>query len=257
MIALWTLFKKEVKRFMKVMMQTIVTPFMSSFLYLLVFGVSLGSKMNDMYAVSYLAFLIPGLMMMGLMNNAFQNSSSSIAVMKFSGDLEDIRVTPLSSHHILIAMGMGSVIRGLTVAVVTYIVGLIFYFLQFGEFIGISHPLVLSYFVLVGGFIFGMLGVCAGFWAKSVEHVAAFTNFILLPLLYLGGVFVSIETLPSWAKTVSSYNPVLYLINGMRYGVLGVSDVDISHSILVSALGLVVLYGLAFVALKKASFSRW
>lgn len=257
MIALWTLFKKEVKRFLKVMMQTIVTPFMSSFLYLLVFGVSLGAKMNDMYAVSYLAFLIPGLMMMGLMNNAFQNSSSSIAVMKFSGDLEDIRVTPLSSHHILVAMGLGSVIRGLTVAIVTYLVGVVFYYLQFGELLGISHPLVLSYFVLVGGFIFGLLGICAGFWAKSVEHVAAFTNFILLPLLYLGGVFVSIESLPSWAKTLSSYNPVLYLINGMRYGVLGVSDVDLVQSIVVSGAGLVVLYGLAFLALKKANFSRW
>ncbi|OYZ18243.1 MAG: ABC transporter permease [Bdellovibrio sp. 28-41-41] len=224
MVALWTLFKKEVKRFLKVMMQTIVTPFMSSFLYLIVFGVSLGSKMNDVYAVSYLAFLIPGLMMMGLMNNAFQNSSSSIAVMKFSGDLEDIRVTPLSHHHILIAMGLGSVIRGLTVAVVTYLVGVIFYFMQFNSFLGISHPLVLIYFVLVGGFVFGLLGICIGFWAKSIENMAAFTNFILLPLLYLGGVFVSIETLPAWAKTVSSYNPVLYLINGMRYGVLGVSD---------------------------------
>jgi ABC-2 type transport system permease protein len=257
MIAFWTLLKKEVKRFLKVMMQTIVTPFMSSFLYLLVFGVSLGAKMSDVYAVSYLAFLIPGLMMMGLMNNAFQNSSSSIAVMKFSGDLEDIRVTPLSSHHILMAMGLGSVIRGLTVACVTYIVGVIFYFIQFRDFLGISHPLVLAYFVLVGGFIFGLLGICAGFWAKSVEHVAAFTNFILLPLLYLGGVFVSIETLPAWAKTLSSYNPVLYLINGMRYGVLGVSDVDILQSVAVSAIGLIVLYGLAFVALKKANFSRW
>ncbi len=257
MVALWTLFKKEVKRFLKVMMQTIVTPFMSSFLYLIVFGVSLGSKMNDVYAVSYLAFLIPGLMMMGLMNNAFQNSSSSIAVMKFSGDLEDIRVTPLSHHHILIAMGLGSVIRGLTVAVVTYLVGVIFYFMQFNSFLGISHPLVLIYFVLVGGFVFGLLGICIGFWAKSIENMAAFTNFILLPLLYLGGVFVSIETLPAWAKTVSSYNPVLYLINGMRYGVLGVSDVDLTQSIVVSGAGLVLLYGLAFLALKKANFSRW
>lgn len=257
MIGFWTLLKKEVKRFLKVIMQTVVTPFMSSFLYLLVFGVSLGSRMSDVQTVSYLAFLIPGLMMMGLMNNAFQNSSSSIAVMKFSGDLEDLRVTPLSHHHILLAMGLGSVIRGLTVALVTYIVGILFYYLQFGELLGLAHPFVLSYFVLVGGFNFGMMGICAGFWAKSIEHIAAFTNFILLPLLYLGGVFVSIETLPPWAKMVSAYNPVLYLINGMRFGVLGVSDVALIHSILVSAIGLVVMYGLAFLALRNANFSRW
>jgi len=157
----------------------------------------------------------------------------------------------------LIAMGLGSVIRGLTVAFVTYLVGVIFYFVQFNAFLGISHPLVLIYFVLVGGFVFGLLGICIGFWAKSIENMAAFTNFILLPLLYLGGVFVSIETLPAWAKTVSSYNPVLYLINGMRYGVLGVSDVDLTQSIVVSGAGLVLLYGLAFLALKKANFSRW
>lgn len=257
MIPFYVLLKKEIKRFLKVMMQTIVTPFMSSFLYLLVFGVSLGSRMDQHYQVPYLAFLIPGLMMMGLMNNAYQNSSSSVAVAKFSGDLEDIRVTPLTNHHILWAMGLGAVVRGSVVALVTYIVGALFYWVQFDAWFEIKHPLILLYFVLVGGFMFGLLGVCAGFWAKSVEHVAAFSNFILLPLLYLGGVFVSIETLPEWARQASQYNPVLYLINGMRYGVLGVSDVAEGTSILVSFCGVIVLYFLGNLALKKASFARW
>lgn len=252
-----TLLEKEVKRFLKVIMQTIVTPFMSSFLYLLVFGVSLGVKMDRIHSVPYLLFLIPGLMMMTLMNNAFQNSSSSIAVMKFSGDLEDIRVAPLTSHQILMAMGLGSVIRGFTVAMITFIVGALFAFLQLGEWLVFKHPFWFLYFVFVGGMIFGLLGICAGFWAKSIEHVAAFTNFILLPLLYLGGVFVSVEALPDWARQVSEFNPVLYLINGMRYGVLGVSDVAMEKALLVSVAGLVLLYGLAFLAIKKANFSRW
>lgn len=257
MIPFLTLLKKEIKRFLKVMMQTIVTPFMSSFLYLLVFGVSLGSHMDEQHQGSYLAFLIPGLMMMGLMNNAYQNSSSSIATAKFSGDLEDIRVAPLSNHHILWAMGLGAVVRGGVVAFVTYVVGGLFYLIQFGEWLSVLHPLYLLYFVLVGGFMFGLLGVCAGFWAKSVEHVAAFSNFILLPLLYLGGVFVSINSLPSWAKEFSQFNPVLYLINGMRYGVVGVSDVSEVSALGVSLVGAVVLYFLALLALKKASFARW
>lgn len=239
------------------MMQTVVTPFMSSFLYLLVFGVSLGSKMDQHYQVPYLAFLIPGLMMMGLMNNAFQNSSSSVAVAKFSGDLEDIRVSPLTHHHILWAMGLGAVVRGGVVAFVTYIVGLLFYWLQFKTWLVIQHPGILLFFVIIGGFMFGLLGVCAGFWAKSVEHVAAFSNFILLPLLYLGGVFVSIETLPDWGRKISQFNPVLYLINGMRFGVLGVSDVPQESAILVSIVGAITMYFLAQLALKKASFSRW
>jgi ABC-2 type transport system permease protein len=257
MTSFLTLLKKEIKRFLKVVMQTIVTPFMSSFLYLLVFGVSLGSRMDQHSQLPYLAFLIPGLMMMGLMNNAFQNSSSSVAVAKFSGDLEDIRVAPLTNHHILWAMGLGAVVRGFVVALVTYIVGSVFYYLQFDAFLGIKHPAVLTYFVLVGGFMFGLLGVCAGFWAKSVEHVSAFSNFILLPLLYLGGVFVSLESLPQWAQNASRFNPVLYLINGLRYGVVGVSDVPYDQSIIISLLGLGVLYFLGWLSLKKASFARW
>ena len=152
MVAFYTLLRKEVKRFLKVMMQTIVTPFMSSFLYLLVFGVSLGSKVDNLHQVPYLAFLIPGLMMMSLMNNAFQNSSSSIAVSKFSGDLEDLRVAPLTPHHLLLSMGLGAVVRGAVVAIITYIVGIIFYYLQFQEILTIKHPLILIYFILAGGF---------------------------------------------------------------------------------------------------------
>lgn len=257
MVAFYTLLRKEVKRFLKVMMQTIVTPFMSSFLYLLVFGVSLGSKVDNLHQVPYLAFLIPGLMMMSLMNNAFQNSSSSIAVSKFSGDLEDLRVAPLTPHHLLLSMGLGAVVRGAVVAIITYIVGIIFYYLQFQEILTIKHPLILIYFILAGGFLFGLLGVCAGFWARSIEHIAAFSNFILLPLLYLGGVFVSIDSLPEWAQKFSHLNPVLYLINGLRFGVLSVSDVSIQNSLLVSLLGILIMYLLGLLAIKKASFNRW
>ncbi|NUM59326.1 MAG: ABC transporter permease [Bdellovibrionaceae bacterium] len=257
MIAFYTLLRKEVKRFLKVMMQTIVTPFMSSFLYLLVFGVSLGSKVDNLHQVPYLAFLIPGLMMMSLMNNAFQNSSSSIAVSKFSGDLEDLRVAPLTPHHLLLSMGLGAVVRGAVVAIITYIVGIIFYYLQFQEILTVKHPLILIYFILAGGFLFGLLGVCAGFWARSIEHIAAFSNFILLPLLYLGGVFVSIESLPEWAQKFSQLNPVLYLINGLRFGVLSVSDVSLENSLLVSLLGILIMYLLGLLAIKKASFNRW
>lgn len=256
MIAFWTLLEREIKRFMKVLIQTVVTPFVSSFLYLLVFGVSLGEKVAS-HGESYLAFLIPGLMMMGLINNAFQNSSSSIVSSKFSGDLEDIRVAPITDNQIVWALSLGGVIRGSLVALITYICGFIFYYFEKGQFLLISHPFILLYFVLIGGLIFGQIGICVAFWAKTFDQLSAFSAFILLPLTYLGGVFISIENLSPFWQTVSRFNPLLYLINGVRYGMLGVSDVLLFQSVIISLVGLLVFYFMARWSLKNGSFQRW
>jgi len=252
-----TLFVREIKRFMKVAVQTVVTPFVSSFLYLLVFGVSLGSQVQVHGGVPYLAFLIPGLMMMGLMNNAFQNSSSSIVSSKFSGDLEDIRVAPITNQHIIWAMSLGGVVRGGLVALVTYIVGAVFYYFQQNEILTIVHPLALLYFVVMGGLIFGMIGIAVAFWAKNFDQLSAFSAFVLLPLTYLGGVFISIESLHPFWQTVAKLNPLLYLINGLRYGVLGVSDVEIGQSVILSLVAFVTFYAVSLLALRKGSFQRW
>lgn len=252
-----TLFEREIKRFMKVAVQTVVTPFVSSFLYLLVFGVTLGGQVEVHGGVPYLGFLIPGLMMMGLMNNAFQNSSSSIVSSKFSGDLEDIRVAPVTNQQIVWAMSFGGVVRGALVAFVTYLVGALFYYFQQGSFLEIQHPFVLLYFVLIGGLIFGMLGIGVAFWANSFDQLSAFSAFVLLPLTYLGGVFVSIENLHPFWQGVSKLNPLLYLINGLRYGILGVSDVDLTQSVVLSLLGFAVFYGISLWSLRKGSFQRW
>jgi len=252
-----TLFEREIKRFLKVVVQTVVTPFVSSFLYLLVFGVTLGAQMQVHGGVPYLAFLIPGLMMMGLMNNAFQNTSSSIVSSKFSGDLEDIRVAPISNQQIVWAMSLGSVVRGSLVALVTYVVGALFYYFQQGEFLTVEHPLVLAYFVMMGGLIFGMIGISVAFWANSFDQLSAFSAFVLLPLTYLGGVFISIESLHPFWQVVAKMNPLLYLINGLRYGMLGVSDVEVTHSVVLSLLGFAVFYGVSMWSLRKGSFQRW
>ncbi len=256
MIAFWTLLEREIKRFMKVLVQTIITPFVSSFLYLLVFGVSLGSQVTT-HGSSYLAFLIPGLMMMGLMNNAFQNSSSSIVSSKFSGDLEDIRVAPVTDNQIVWALSIGGLFRGAVVAVITFLCGFIFYFFEKDQLLTIAHPFVLFYFIVIGGLIFGMIGICIAFWAQTFDQLSAFSAFILLPLTYLGGVFLSIEHLSPFWQTLSRLNPLLYLINGVRYGMLGISDVDIQQAVLISLLGLVIFYFVARMSLKKGSFQRW
>ncbi|MGZ3804028.1 MAG: ABC transporter permease [Pseudobdellovibrionaceae bacterium] len=242
---------------MKVIVQTVVTPFVSSFLYLLVFGISLGSQVQMHGGVPYLAFLIPGLMMMGLMNNSFQNSSSSIVSSKFSGDLEDIRVAPITNHQIVWAMSLGGVVRGSLVALVTYLVGAIFYYFQKNEVLSIAHPFILLYFIFMGGLIFGMIGITVAFWSKTFDQLSAFSAFVLLPLTYLGGVFISVESLHPFWQSVAKMNPLLYLINGLRYGVLGVSDVEVSYSVILSLMGFIIFYVLSLWSLRKGSFQRW
>lgn len=257
MIAFWTLFVRELSRFSKVLIQTVVTPFISSFLYLLVFGVSLGQHIQEVQGVPYLVFLIPGLMMMGLMNNAFQNSSSSIVSSKFSGDLEDLRVVPITNQQIIWALSLGGLVRGCIVALITLLVGGLFYYIQTNEFIQIAHPWAVVFFMTISGLLFSQIGISVAFWAKTFDQLSAFSAFVLLPLTYLGGVFVSIQQLHPFWQEVSKWNPLLYLINGLRYGMLGVSDVDLFQSIWVSLIGLGLFYAIAFWSVKKGSFQRW
>ncbi|MFN7729095.1 MAG: ABC transporter permease [Bdellovibrio sp.] len=257
MIGFFSLFHREIARFFKVIVQTIITPAVSSALYLLVFGVSLGSTVQSQNGVDYLAFLIPGLMMMGLLNNAFQNSSSSIVNSKYTGELEDLRVVPLSHHQIIGAMSLAAMVRGLVVAFVTFIVGTIFYAIMHGGFIGLHSPFEFLFFTVVGGLVFGMLGLAAAFYAKSFDQLSAVSAFILLPLTYLGGVFISIKNLSPFWQQVSALNPLLYFINGLRHAILGVSDIPVGQSMLVSLFGLGLFYVLALLALKRGNFHRW
>lgn len=257
MVGFITIFQREIARFMKVIIQTIITPFVSSFLYLLIFGVSLGDQMATHQGVGYLSFLIPGLMMMGLINNAFQNSSSSIVSSKFSGDMEDLRVAPVTDQEIIWAMSLGSLVRGAMVAVITYIVGSLFLYFKQGEWLVIAHPFITLFFVVLAGLIFGMIGISVAFWATTFDQLSAFSAFILLPLTYLGGVFLSIEHLHPFWQAFSQINPLLYLINGLRYGILGVSDVNVWTATLISIVGFMVFYGVARFSLKKGSFQRW
>jgi len=252
-----TLIRREIKRFMKVIAQTVITPLVNSSLYLLIFGVSLGRNINIALEIPYLAFLIPGLVMMGCMNNAFQNSASSIVSQKFQGELEDLKVAPISPFQIVWAMSLGGLIRGLVVACITFLVGEAFYFFSYQELLAIHHPLALMVFLIVGGLIFANIGIWLGFWAKSFDHMGAITGFILTPLMYLGGVFFSVSNLHPFWQAVAHVNPMLYLINGVRFGILGVSDVAPLHAFGVAAVAWVFTYFLALRTLKTSSFQRW
>ncbi len=252
-----TLLRREIARFMRVVAQTVVTPFVNASLYLLIFGVSLGQKIEIGQGVPYLAFLIPGLVMMGCLNNAFQNTSSSIIASKFGGDLEDLKASPIQSWQILAALGIGALIRGLMVAGVTWVAGEVAYFVQFGEWLDIHNPGIVFLFLVIGGLIFANIGVSVGFWARNFDQLSAIGGFVLLPLIYLGGVFFSTDHLPPFWRNIALVNPLLYMINGLRYGALGHSDVEWLTALAVSLTALLVTFGLAMWSLKKGSFHRW
>lgn len=256
-VPFWTLFRRECMRFQKVAAQTLLTPLINASLYLLIFGVSLGQHIELGSGLSYLAFLIPGLVMMGCLNNAFQNSSSSVGGAKFAGELEDFKVTPLSDAQIIWALSFGGLARGLMVGLITYVVGQVFHFGVEGRWLGVEHPLVLFFFLIIGGLVFAQVGLMVAFWAKTFDQLSIVGGFILLPLLYLGGVFFSIESLHPFWRGLAQFNPLLYLINGVRYGVLGVSDVSLGLAAMVSLLALGFMYFLALRLLRVSSFSRW
>lgn len=257
MIQFWTLYVREVRRFWRVIGQTVATPIVNSTLYLLIFGVSLGKSIQLNNNLSYLAFLIPGLVMMAALNNAFQNSSSSVFNSKFNGDLQDLRVIPLSSKQIVWAYAFGGMTRGFLVGLVTFIVGEIFHYMTLGTLLSIHNFGFLLLFLMIGSLAFAMLGVSISFWAKSFDQLSAIGSFVLLPLMYLGGVFFSLKNLHPYWQTLSQANPLLYFINGVRYGLVGFSDVDVMTSLYVSILSLCVLYFLAMRSVKHGSYAKW
>lgn len=252
-----TVLEREIRRFMKVIVQTIFTPLINSALYLMIFGLSLGQHIKISDSVTYLMFLIPGLVMMGCLNNAFANSSSSIITAKFGGDLEDFRISPISHSQIVWAMSIGGVIRGFTVAVLTWFVGTVFTRFSSGQWMPIEHPGVLFVFLMLGGLAFAKLGICVAFWARTFDQLSAVTGFILLPLIYLGGVFFSLESLHPFWQRVAELNPLLYLINGVRYGMLGIADVGVGKALMVAVLTVIVFHLMAMRSLKTGSFLRW
>lgn len=253
----WALTFREVRRFLKVVVQTIYMPIVNSSLYLLIFGVSIGQYITLPDGTNYLSFLIPGLVMMGALNNALMNSSGSIITAKFSGELEDIRVVPLSTQNIVWAMAIGALVRGLIVGAVTFLVGTVFQKIQIGEFLSIKHPLVLIYFLAVGNLTFGKIGIAVAIWSRNFDHVTTVTALIVTPLLYLGGVFYSLKSLSPFWQSVSHFNPLVYMINGVRFGVLGSSDVNPMMCAIVVAVALIISHLLALFSLRFGSYNRW
>jgi ABC-2 type transport system permease protein len=241
----YTLFAKEVWRFMKVFVQTILTPVVTALLYLLVFGQALEGNVQVYDGVSYSAFLIPGLMMMSIIQNAFANSSSSLIQSKMMGNLVFVLLSPITSLEFFLAFTAAAVLRGVLVALAVYLVAILFIDLPLAAIWAIVA------FAVLGSATLGVLGLIAGIWAEKFDQLAGFQNFFILPLSFLSGVFYSIHSLPEVWQTVSQFNPFFYLIDGFRYGFFGQSDADPVLSLGVTVVFLVALSTVALLMLHK------
>tara|TARA_Y100000817_G_scaffold60571_1_gene45322 strand:+ start:632 stop:1444 length:813 start_codon:yes stop_codon:yes gene_type:complete len=230
-IGLWTLYKKEVLRFLIVWIQTLLSPIVSSLLFLLVLSVAIGSGRSDMLGYPFITFLAPGLIAMQIIQQAFSHSSSSFMIGKIQGNIVDILYAPLSAGEVTLAITLAATTRSFMIGIVSIFV---FYFLVDIE---IRNFYVLIFYTFISSFILGLVGIITGLWAEKFDHMATITNFLIVPLSFLSGTFYTINNLPPFLQEVSKCNPFFYMIDGFRYGFLEKSD----GSIFVGAIYLVVL----------------
>ena len=228
LIGFWTLFYKEVLRFWKVAFQTVAAPVLTAMLYLMIFGHVLEDHVQ-VHGIGYTSFLIPGLVMMQVQQNAFANSSSSLIQAKITGSIVFVLLPPIPYGAFFSAYVLAAMLRGLMVGVGVLLATVAFVDLQ------VAAPLWIFTFAFLSGALFGALGMVAGIWVEKFDQLAAFQNFLIMPLTMLSGVFYSIHSLPPFWRGLSHYNPVFYMIDGFRYGFFGVSDVAPELSLAVVA----------------------
>ncbi|WP_297575760.1 ABC transporter permease [uncultured Deefgea sp.] len=245
MTGFYTLFYKEILRFWKVGFQTVAAPILTALMYLLVFSQVLADRVQPLAGVSYTAFLIPGLMMMSMLQNAFANTSSSIIQSKVTGSMVFVLLPPLSHFEFFSAYTLAAIVRGLVVGLGVSLTALIF------DMPSLKYPLWILIFALLGCGIMAVLGMIAGIWAEKFDQLAAFQNFLIMPLTFLSGVFYSIHSLPPFWQQVSHFNPVFYMIDGFRYGFFGQSDVNPWLSLSVVGFSLLILAAMAFSLIKS------
>lgn len=217
-IGLWTLYLKEVRRFLKVATQTILAPLVTTLLFLAVFTLALGRAMQTVGGVSLPQFLVPGLVMMAMMQNAFANTSSSLVIAKIQGNIVDLVMPPLSPGELTFALAAGGLTRGLAVGATVWLVCALLLPLQVYDFFFVAFHAVAASLML------SLLGILGGLWSEKFDHIAAVTNFVITPLSFLSGAFYSIERLPDFWRTVAHFDPFFLATDGFRYGFIGDAD---------------------------------
>ncbi|NJK71161.1 ABC transporter permease [Candidatus Gracilibacteria bacterium] len=240
-----TLTSKEIKRILRIWTQTLLPPVVTQSLYFVIFGSFIGSRVGLIDGIPYMAFIIPGLVMMAVINASFSNVVSSFFTSKFTKDIQEIQVSPTPNWVIVFGFVTGGVFRGLLVGLIVFLVSFFFVKPQ------IQNPLIITLFVFLTSMVFSLGGLINGIFAEKFDDVQIFPTFVLIPLTYLGGVFYSINQLPQVWQIVSKLNPILYMVNGFRYGFYGVSDVSVWYSFLILLAFTVSLAVLAQILLNR------
>lgn len=248
--ALLTIVRKEVRRFMRIWPQTLLPPAITTSLYFVIFGNLVGSRIGEMAGFSYMQFIVPGLIMMAIITNSYANVSSSFFSAKFQRSIEELIMSPVPLHLILWGFVLGGICRGVMVGIIVTVMSLFFSHLQvFDWFITVYTVIITSVVFSLGGFINGV-------YAKSFDDISIIPTFVLTPLTYLGGVFYAISALSPFWQNLSLLNPIVYVINAFRFGILGHSDVNVTLSLSVISACAVALYALAYYLLARGSGTR-
>lgn len=235
-VGFWTLVRREITRFLSVFNQTLLPPIVSSFLYIFIFGFSIGSHLGEIHGFSYLHYLFPGLMMMYVIEGSYVNTSSSLFISRWANYIEELLVTPLSYMEMVMAMLLGGLVRSSLIALGVWGVSLLF--VQALP----AHPFTALFFLVFVSLIFSSLGMIVALFAEEFEHLSIASIFVITPLIFLGGVFNSVAMMPPAFKWIAFFNPIFYMINGLRYGMLGVSDASIGLSIAVVLILFIALF---------------
>ncbi len=244
-VALYTIVRREVARILRIWGQTLVPPAITMTLYFLIFGGLIGSRVGEMDGIKYMDFIVPGLVMMSIIQNSYGNISSSFFGAKFGRHIEELLVSPMPSWVILGGYVAGAVLRGLMVGAIVLVIAMFF------THVRVPHPFVTLSTVILGATIFALAGFVNAVYAKKFDDIAIVPTFILTPLTYLGGVFYSVKLLPDWAEAATHLNPIFYMVNAFRYGLLGVSDVPLWLAYALMLGFVVVLGGLGLWLLKR------
>ena len=244
-IGFWTLYKKEVLRFLIVAIQTIISPLITSLLFLLVLSLAIGNDRGEVLGFPFITFLAPGLIAMQVIQQAFSHSSSSIMIGKIQGNIVDILYAPLTAGEVTLATNLAACTRSLIIALVSIVV---FSFIVDLEYHNFFYVFV---FTFLGSFILSSIGIIIGLWAEKFDHMASATNFIIVPLSFLSGTFYSIDRLPDILKSVSEFNPFFYIIDGFRYGFLGISDGSIKFGLFYLIILSGITWFVAYILFKK------
>ena len=244
-IGAWTLYKKEVLRFLIVWIQTIFSPLVTSLLFLLVLSLAIGDERGDILGVSFINFLAPGLIAMQVIQQSFSHSSSSFMIGKIQGNIVDLLYAPLSASEVTLAVTLASVTRSIMIAIISIITFMLIIDLKIVSFF------YLFIFTLLASFSLGALGIIAGLWAEKFDHMASVTNFLIIPLSFLSGTFYTIDKLPSLLQTISKANPFFYMIDGFRYSFIGESDGSLIFGVFYLTTVSLILWFISYILYKN------